>query len=90
MTHVPSSPNERKPPAFVGTQNLRPGECAGTPAPPAPAAGSEQELQKVLGELLQAGLGVRTKGNRYILPGEADLISGRILMNRSGKSRLNF
>ncbi len=41
-----------------------------------------QELQKVLG--------VRTKGNRYILPGEADLISGRILMNRSGKSRLNF
>lgn len=50
----------------------------------------QQELRKVLGELLQAGLGVRTKGNRYILPGEVDLIPGRILMNRSGKSRLNF
>lgn len=48
----------------------------------------QQELQKVLGELLQAGLVVRTKGNRYILPGEADLIPGRILMNRSGKGFL--
>jgi ribonuclease R len=48
----------------------------------------QQELQRELGRLEQAGRIARIKGNRYILPQEADLIPGRIRMNRAGKGFL--
>jgi ribonuclease R len=48
----------------------------------------QQELQKVLRELEQAGRIARIKGNRYIQPREADLVPGRIRMNRQGKGFL--
>ena len=52
------------------------------------AANRQQEVQRVLGELEQAGRIARIKGNRYIQPREADLIPGRIRMNRQGKGFL--
>ena len=48
----------------------------------------QQELQRVLRELEQTGRIARIKGNRYIRPREADLIPGRIRMNRQGKGFL--
>jgi ribonuclease R len=48
----------------------------------------QQELQRELRRLELAGSIARIKGNRYILPQEADLIPGRIRMNRSGKGFL--
>src|SRR5271169_3388291 len=48
----------------------------------------QQELQAVLQKLEQAGEIACIKGNRYILPREADLIPGRIRMNRAGKGFL--
>ena len=48
----------------------------------------QQELQAVLRQLEQSGAVARIKGNRYILPREADLIPGRIRMNRAGKGFL--
>jgi len=48
----------------------------------------QQELQRELSRLEQAGRIARIKGNRYILPQEADLIPGRIRMNRAGKGFL--
>jgi ribonuclease R len=52
------------------------------------AANRQQELQRALRELEQAGAVARIKGNRYIRPREADLIPGRIRMNRQGKGFL--
>ncbi|HEY1788301.1 MAG TPA: ribonuclease R [Verrucomicrobiae bacterium] len=52
------------------------------------APNRQQELQRELGALQQAGCIVRIKGNRYILPGDADLIPGRIRINRAGKGFL--
>jgi len=48
----------------------------------------QQELQAVLRQLEQSGAVARIKGNRYIQPREADLIPGRIRMNRQGKGFL--
>ena len=48
----------------------------------------QQELQAALRQLEQSGAVARIKGNRYILPREADLIPGRIRMNRAGKGFL--
>ncbi len=48
----------------------------------------QQELQTVLKKLEQTGEVARIKGNRYILPREADLIPGHIRMNRAGKGFL--
>src|SRR5258706_9651096 len=48
----------------------------------------QQELQRVLRELEQTGRIARIKGNRYIRPREADLIPGRIRINRQGKGFL--
>ena len=48
----------------------------------------QQELQRALQELEQTGQVARIKGNRYIRPQEADLIPGRIRMNRQGKGFL--
>jgi ribonuclease R len=48
----------------------------------------QQELQRALRALEQSGRVLRTKGNRYIEPREADLIPGRIRMNRAGKGFL--
>ena len=48
----------------------------------------QQELQRVLRELEQSGQIARIKGNRYIIPREADLIPGRIRINRQGKGFL--
>jgi ribonuclease R len=48
----------------------------------------QQELQAAFNKLEQAGEVARIKGNRYILPREADLIPGRIRMNRAGKGFL--
>ncbi len=47
--------------------------------------GQQQELQETLRDLERAGQIARIKGNRYILPREADLIPGRIRMNRAGQ-----
>lgn len=46
------------------------------------------ELLQLLGGLERAGEVVRTKGDRYILPQEADLVPGRIRINRQGKGFL--
>src|SRR6202142_3678518 len=48
----------------------------------------QQELQAALRKLEQSGRIARIKGNRYIQPREADLIPGRIRMNRQGKGFL--
>ena len=48
----------------------------------------QQDLQVVLEKLEQTGEIARVKGNRYIVPREADLIPGRIRMNRAGKGFL--
>ena len=48
----------------------------------------QQELQRVLLALEQSGRVARIKGHRYIQPREADLIPGRIRMNRQGKGFL--
>src|SRR4249920_2330016 len=48
----------------------------------------QQELQRALRELERVGRVARIKGNRYIEPREADLIPGRIRMNRQGKGFL--
>jgi ribonuclease R len=48
----------------------------------------QQELQRALRALEQSGRVLRTKGNRYIEPREADLIPGKIRMNRAGKGFL--
>ncbi len=45
----------------------------------------QQKLQYELRDLVNAGQVERIKGNRYILPQEADLLPGRIRMNRQGK-----
>ncbi len=44
----------------------------------------QQALQKTLGALESTGQILRNKGNRYILPEEADLVSGIIRINRQG------
>jgi ribonuclease R len=48
----------------------------------------QQELQRELRRLEHSGRIARIKGNRYILPQEADLIPGRIRINRAGKGFL--
>ena len=48
----------------------------------------QQELQAVLQKLEQSGGVARIKGNRYVSPRDADLIPGRIRMNRAGKGFL--
>lgn len=48
----------------------------------------QQELQEVLRQLEQSGRIARIKGNRYIQPREADLVPGRIRINRQGKGFL--
>src|SRR5437667_967501 len=48
----------------------------------------QQELQRVLRGLEQSGQIARVKGNRYIQSREADLIPGRIRINRQGKGFL--
>src|SRR6185312_6268925 len=48
----------------------------------------QQQLQETLGRLEQAGRLTRTKGNRYIQSREADLVPGRIRINRQGKGFL--
>ena len=52
------------------------------------APNRQQELQAELRVLEQAGRIVRTKGNRYIAARDADLIPGRIQINRQGKGFL--
>ena len=52
------------------------------------APSRQQELQQVLAGLERSGRITRTKGNRYILSREADLIPGRIRINRQGKGFL--
>ncbi|MBI1840401.1 MAG: ribonuclease R, partial [Verrucomicrobia bacterium] len=52
------------------------------------SANRQQELQAVLRDFEAAGRIARTKGNRYIPSVEADLIPGRIRMNRAGKGFL--
>jgi ribonuclease R len=48
----------------------------------------QQDLQRVLRALEQSGRITRTKGNRFIQSREADLIPGRIQINRQGKGFL--
>ena len=52
------------------------------------APGRQQELQRALGDLVQSGRITRTKGNRYIQSRAADLVPGRIRINRQGKGFL--
>src|SRR5581483_11324055 len=48
----------------------------------------QQDLQQAVQRLEQSGRIARTKGNRYIQSREADLIAGRIRINRQGKGFL--
>jgi len=48
----------------------------------------QQEFERVLREMEQAGTIARIKGDRFIQPQEADLIPGRIRMNRAGRGFL--
>ncbi len=48
----------------------------------------QQQLQELLRRLEQSGRITRTKGNRYIQSREADLVPGRIRINRQGKGFL--
>ncbi len=48
----------------------------------------QQQLQQILRTLEQSGRITRTKGNRYIQSREADLVPGRIRINRQGKGFL--
>lgn len=48
-------------------------------------AKQQQELQQCLKDMAQQGLILRTKGNRYILAKEADLIPGVIQITRGGR-----
>src|SRR3954452_17395278 len=48
----------------------------------------QQQLQQALQQLEQAGRIMSTKGNRYIQSREADLVPGRIRINRQGKGFL--
>ena len=48
----------------------------------------QQELQRILRRLEQSGRITRAKGNRYIQSREADLVPGRIRINRQGKGFL--
>jgi ribonuclease R len=50
--------------------------------------GQQEQLQQALRDLEQNGQIIRTKGNRYIQSREADLIPGRIRVNRQGKGFL--
>ncbi|MCC7376584.1 MAG: ribonuclease R [Verrucomicrobiales bacterium] len=50
--------------------------------------GRQQDLQATLHRLEQVGRVARIKGDRYILPRVADLVPGRIRMNRQGKGFL--
>jgi ribonuclease R len=52
------------------------------------APNQQQELQRVLAGLERTGEIVRIKGNRYIRPLDADLVPGRIRMNRQGRGFL--
>ena len=52
------------------------------------ARNRQQELQRELQRLELAGRIARVKGNCYILPRQADLIPGRIRINRAGKGFL--
>jgi ribonuclease R len=52
------------------------------------APGRQQELQRVLQIMEQAGQIARIKGNRYVRPRQADLVAGRIRINRQGKGFL--
>lgn len=47
--------------------------------------GQQQELQRHLKDMARRGLIVRTKGNRYIVAREADLIPGVIQITRGGR-----
>jgi ribonuclease R len=48
----------------------------------------EQELQRQLSQLDRSGHIARIKGNRFIIPQEADLIPGRIQITRGGRGFL--
>jgi ribonuclease R len=50
--------------------------------------GQQQPLQQALRDLEQSGQIIRTKAHRYIQSREADLIPGRIRVNRQGKGFL--
>jgi len=52
------------------------------------ARNQQQELQRVLGQLERSGGIARIKGNRYIRPLDADMVPGRIRINRQGKGFL--
>jgi ribonuclease R len=52
------------------------------------APNRQQELQRALRRLEQFGRVARIKGNRYVQPREADLVPGRIRINRQGKGFL--
>lgn len=48
-----------------------------------------QELESVLQSLERSGRVTRIKGDRYVIPQQADLIPGRIRINRQGKGFLD-
>ena len=52
------------------------------------ATGQEQELRRDLRKLERSGHVARIKGDRYVIPLEADLIPGRIQITRGGRGFL--
>src|ERR1700689_2556517 len=73
---------------LLGQKDSPPANVPELPRPLRLPPQQQQALQAVLRQLEQAGEIARIKGNRYIKPEEADLIPGRIRMNRSGKGFL--
>ncbi len=73
---------------LLGTKDYLPLNVRGLLSTLGLPSNQQQELQRVLRNLERQGGVARIKGNRYIIPREADLISGRLRINRSGKGFL--
>src|ERR1700761_3559581 len=52
------------------------------------ARNQQQEIQRVLANLERSGQIARIKGNRYVRARDADLVPGRIRINRQGRGFL--
>ncbi|MGE3313019.1 MAG: ribonuclease R [Limisphaerales bacterium] len=74
---------------LLGSKAYFPADAAGLARHLALRPAQQRDLRHALNELEQTGRVARIKGHRYILPREADLIPGRIRMNRQGKGFLD-
>src|SRR5688500_15465646 len=73
---------------LLGTKNYGPSNVPELLRSLELAPDRQQELQAALRELEKSGTIARIKGNRYVLPRQADLIAGRIRITRQGRGFL--